>query len=186
MSGVELMKWQVRSGGWHHMECSTCTLLEEEINKANNKPEEKKRKEKELEDHWAYQEEFRNDSSKTISKGIQNEEFDVTIHIDAGTAGSEYLPFYYQDITGEPVPHSAMKVKNTFVQVHGWGFFVFQSYPHLESQDSNLTIEVCMPITIYSTLIYHVQIIYRSLLKYMELTGKSRIRNFYIPVCLLW
>jgi hypothetical protein len=156
MADIKVMRLQVRSGGWHHMECSTCTLLEDEIKKANKNPEEKKRKEKELEDHWAYQEEFRNDSSKTISKSIQNDEFDVTFHCDSGTAGSEYLPFYYQDITGEPVPHSGMKVKNTFVQIHGWGFYVFQSYPHLESQDSNLTIEVCMHYSyIISNIIYY-------------------------------
>ena len=124
------------------MECSTCTLLESEIKRAWKDPDLKKKREFELEDHWAFQEEFRNHYANTVTKAVENSDYDMVIHVDGGTAGSEYSPYYFQDITGEPVPHSCLKVKNVFVQVHGFGVIVFQCYPVIEEMSTNHIIEV--------------------------------------------
>lgn len=134
---------QVAKKTWNHLECPICTLLEEDIKRAWKDHELKKKLEAELEDHWSFQEEFREHYARTITKGVENaEKGDLVIHIDGGTAGSEYSPYYFQDITDEPVPHSCMKVKNTFVQIHGWGVIVFQTYSAIEDMSSNHVIEV--------------------------------------------
>lgn len=126
------------------MECQTCTLLEDSINESAKKPDQKKKFEADLEYHWADQELYRDHYSDTIVKAEQNSDWDLVIHVDGGKAGSEYLPYFFQDITGEPAGHSTVKVKNTFVQIHNWGSVVFQSYPVLEEMSSNHVIEVCL------------------------------------------
>lgn len=129
------------------MECAVCTLLDEQIKRAWKTPDVKKALEAEREDHWAFQEEFRNHYTGTIVKGVENAHLgDIVLHVDSGVAASQYSPYYFADIPGEPVPHSALKVKNTFVQIHGWGVIVFQSYPALEEMSTNLIIEVSLCI----------------------------------------
>jgi hypothetical protein len=130
---------------WNHMECTECTLLDMAIRKAPKAkfPEKRKELEMELEAHWADQELYRNHYSLTIVKAVENCDWDLAIHVDGGSSGSEYSPFFFQDIaSGEQAPHFGLKVKNTFVQLHGWGNLVYQSYPLLEEQGTNLTIEV--------------------------------------------
>lgn len=125
------------------MECQICSLLEEDIRRAMNDPELKKSLEAQLEAHWMYQEEFRAHYASTVSKAITNDYLgDLAIHIDAGTLGSEYSPYYYVDMGGEPEPHKCCKVKNVFVQIHGWGLLVFQLYPHFEEMSANHVVEV--------------------------------------------
>jgi hypothetical protein len=105
-----LLFFQVTRKGWSHMECVECVLLEQLIKDAHRDPDLKKSREKDLEDHWDFQEEFRDHYSRTIVKAIMNDEFDLVVHVDGGTAGSEYSPYYYQDIIGEPSPHTTCKV----------------------------------------------------------------------------
>jgi hypothetical protein len=130
---------------WNHMECTTCTELDTAIRKCPKKKDPMRRKEleKELEAHWADQEVFRNHYAMTVAKAIENKDRDLVMHIDGGEAGTSFQPFFFQDVSaGEALPHFCMKVKNTFVQIHGWGSLVFQSYPVLEEMSTNLIIEV--------------------------------------------
>lgn len=130
---------------WNHMECTECTELDTLLRKATKSkaPQLRKDLEMKLEQHWADQELHRNHQSLEVVKGIENSDFDMVCHIDGGSAGSEFLPFFFQDVaSGEPFPHKCLRVKNTFVQIHGWGNLVFQTYPVIEPQSTNLTIEV--------------------------------------------
>lgn len=62
----------------------------------------------------------------------------------AGGTGSTHSPRYRTTEKGEPTRHSMLKVKNTFVKIHGVGSLVFQTFQELESQGGNLTCEVCL------------------------------------------
>ena len=89
---------------------------------------------------------------------------DVCIHVDgAGSIGMKYSPFYCSTIPGEPASFTALETKDTFCQIHGWGTMVFQSYPVLEKQGSNLIIEISL----------------RCLLYYLRESKRSTIRNVY-------
>lgn len=130
---------------WNHMECTTCTLLDTALRKTPKSkfPEKRKQLEYQLEMHWADQELYRNHYTMTVIKAVENNDWDLCIHVDGGSAGAEYSPYFFQEIAkGEKPQHFNMKVKNTFVQIHGWGNLVFQSYSQIESQSTNLTIEV--------------------------------------------
>jgi len=48
--------------------------------------------------------------------------------------------------------------------VFGWGTIIFQSYPSVEKQGSNLTCEI----------------IFRTMLLYLRVQGKRHLRNLYI------
>jgi hypothetical protein len=67
---------------------------------------------------------------------------------------------------GEPQQWSCLKTKNTFVKIHGYGRYVYQSYPGYEKQGSNLTIEV----------------IFRGLLQYLQDKEMKSIRNLYVQL----
>ena len=93
------------------MECTICTEIETAIQKSNHDHEKKLELEKKLEEHWRDQEEFRNHYSDTITKSIANQEWDLCLHVDGGSAGSEYSPYYVKDVSkGEPFRHKCMKV----------------------------------------------------------------------------
>jgi hypothetical protein len=65
--------------------------------------------------------------------------------IDAsGVIGTKFSPFYPESITSEPNAFTNLATKNTFVKIEGWGRIIFQSYPNLEAQGANLTIEVAL------------------------------------------
>lgn len=146
------------------MECPDCVLLEE---KFLRNPSERERYEKELNLHWEYQESFRDKYCQTIVKAVENSDFDLSMHIDgAAPDGMNYSPFYFKDITGEPAQHCCLRTHNTFVKIHGWGRIVFQSYPQLESQSSNMVIEIIL----------------RSIQLYLTKTNKKAVRNIYLQM----
>jgi hypothetical protein len=65
--------------------------------------------------------------------------------IDAsGVIGTKFSPYYPESITSEPSPFTNLATKNTFVKIEGWGLMIYQSYPNLEPQGANLTIEVAL------------------------------------------
>ena len=92
------------------MECTTCTELETAIQKEKDH-DLKKALEKDLEDHWRNQEQYRDHYAATVTKAIANADCDMCMHVDGGCAGSEYAPYYVKDIArGEPFPHKCLKV----------------------------------------------------------------------------
>lgn len=100
------------------MECTTCTELETAIRKSVKDKDKRIELEKELEEHWRDQEQYRNHYTATIHKAIQNKEWDLCMHIDGGCAGSEYAPYYMEDVArGEPFRHKCLKVGTICVNV---------------------------------------------------------------------
>ena len=59
----------------------------------------------------------------------------------AGAQASNYSPRYNTTEKGEPARHKMMKIKSTFIKVHGVGGLVLTSSPDLEKQGGNLTVE---------------------------------------------
>jgi hypothetical protein len=158
---------KVSNKKWNHMECQDCVLLEEKVHRNLKDPELREKYEKELSSHWEYQESFRDIYCRTIVKAVENEDFDLSMHCDAGAPdGMVYSPFYFKDISGEAAQHTLMKTHNTFVKVHGYGRFVFQNYPQLEESSSNMVVEILL----------------RSVLFYLRATKKKALRNLYIEM----
>ena len=56
------------------------------------------------------------------------------------------------------------QTKSTFVYVHGFGTFVYQSYPEYEKQGANLTTEI----------------IFRIVKKVLQMRGLQTFRNLYV------
>ena len=64
-----------------------------------------------------------------------------------------YSPYFIENIAcGEPLNYECLKTKNTFSKIHGFGRIVFQSYPQIECQGANLTIEIILRLN-FSMLI---------------------------------
>lgn len=56
------------------------------------------------------------------------------------------------------------KTKNTFAYVHGFGTFVYQSYPEYEKQGANLTTEI----------------IFRAIKRVLQMRELLTFRNLYV------
>jgi hypothetical protein len=92
---------------------------------------------------------------------------DIVMHVDAsGADGTKYCPYYREDSSGggDSLKFTNLKTKNTFVKFHGWGRIIFQSYPEIEAQGSNLILDI----------------IFRALKIYMEKNSRIKLRNLYI------
>jgi hypothetical protein len=60
-----------------------------------------------------------------------------------------YSPYFIENLaSGEPLNYACLKTKNTFAKIHGFGRIVFQSYPQIESQGANLTIEIILRLNL--------------------------------------
>ena len=87
------------------------------------------------------------------------------MHVDgAGVIGMKHTPYYPESVTSEPSGFTCLPVKNTFAKIHGFGRIVFQSYPTIEKQGSNLIIEVIL----------------RSLVTFMREKKRKVLRNVAI------
>jgi len=127
------------------MECETCTLLEAKIQKAKKGSTARSQLEADLENHWEFQESFRDAYAQTIVKAIENADTDMSMALDgSGVDSHSYLPYYPQDFTsGEPKRHECCRTKTNFSIIHGFGRIIFRSVPMLEGQGTNLVLEVC-------------------------------------------
>ena len=102
------------------------------------------------------------------------------------------VPYYPQDFSsGEPEQFRCLGTKTNFAVVHGFGRIIFQSFPILESQGTNLILEVCNRLSIphCSSLINLVlflflssQCIYRTMDIYLEAKNQKSIDSFYIQM----
>jgi hypothetical protein len=161
---------KVKRKSWNHLECGECVRLQAQIDSAKN-PETKEVFQKKLNAHLEYQAQFRHNYEHQIEKVLNhNRETDgakdIIMQVDgSGADGTKYSPYYPEDIIdGENPAHLNLKTNNTFAKVHGWGRIVFQSYPMLESQGTNLVLEI----------------IFRVCRIVMESNGWKKLRNVYI------
>ncbi len=89
------------------------------------------------------------------------------MHVDAtGADGTKFCPYYLEDTSsgGDALKFDNLKTKNTFVKIHGWGRIIFQSYSDIETQGSNLILDV----------------IFRALKIYTESKALTQLRNLYV------
>ena len=67
------------------------------------------------------------------------------MHIDATRAdGTKFYPYYREDTSSgkDALKFDNLKTKNTFVKIHGWGRIIFQSFSDIETQGSNLILDI--------------------------------------------
>jgi len=58
-----------------------------------------------------------------------------------GGAGCIHIPRFPTTEKGEPARHEMLKIKSTFIKIHGVGSLLCVSLPDLEKQGGNLTVE---------------------------------------------
>lgn len=124
------------------MGCGECSELKRKIHNASDEAS-RDMFEKELDAHHLCQNECRQHYYRTRSKVIFRNKFrDVSMIIDAaGGSGTQHHPHVAQAEKGEPQRGEGLKTKATFIKIHYWGTLVLLSYPDLEGQGANLTIE---------------------------------------------
>ena len=104
-------------------------------------------------------------------------------YLFAGVAPMSTVPYYPQDFSsGEPEQFRCLGTKTNFAVVHGFGRIIFQSFPILESQGTNLILEVCNRLSIphCSSLINLVLFLFYLSSAYIErwiFIWRRRIRN---------
>ncbi len=78
----------------------------------------------------------RSKASKNLDKG------DISMIIDAGGgSGCSNIPRFQSTEKGEPARHLMLKIKSTFIKVHGIGSLLVVTNPDIEKQGGNLTVE---------------------------------------------
>ena len=115
------------------MECNDCNTLERkiksEIDEANRRELEGKLKHHK-DTAWAAKQKYYNTrakASKNIDKG------DISMIIDAGGgSGCSNIPRFYSTEKGEPARHLMLKIKSTFIKVHGIGSLLVVTIPDIE------------------------------------------------------
>jgi hypothetical protein len=76
-----------------------------------------------------------------------NLDCDMDMAIDAsGGAGTCNFPHYAAAAKDDPARHKLLDIKCTFTKIHGFGTKVYISFPSLETQGGNLTVEVISPM----------------------------------------
>jgi hypothetical protein len=82
----------------------------------------------------------------TRSKAVANlSKGDISMIIDAGGgSGCSHIPRFQSTEKGEPARHLMLKIKTTFIKVHGIGSLLVVTYPDIEKQGGNLTVECIM------------------------------------------
>jgi len=76
-------------------------------------------------------------------KAVKNKvKGDITMIIDAGGgSGCSHIPRFSSSEKREPARHTMLKIKTTFIKVHGIGSLVVVTFPDIERQGGNLTVE---------------------------------------------
>jgi len=126
------------------VECSTCTLLDARIRKSKKGTTAREQLLADQEEHWRFQERFRDNYATTIVKAIENDDSRLSISLDgSGTDPHSSNPYYQEDFSsGEPKRQDLVRLKSMFSIMHGFGRIVFLTYPMLEKQGTNLVLEV--------------------------------------------
>ena len=100
---------------------------------------------RQLDDHYADMKAAQHEYFLTKQKAIANIN-DLSMAVDAsGQDTMTYSPYFKENLaSGEPLNYECLKTKNTFAKMHGFGRVVFQTYPQIESQGANLTVEIIL------------------------------------------
>ncbi len=135
---------KLRRRGFDLTTCTRCEMYESLIKKAkdpeirstlNNGFEYHRRLAQGARDHYA-----RHRAKATLP--IYSD-CDMDMAIDAsGGAGTCHFPHYAATAKDEPSRHKLLDIKCTFTKIHGFGTKVYISFPNLETQGGNLTVEV--------------------------------------------
>jgi len=77
------------------------------------------------------------------AKAVTNmQKGDVSMIIDAGGgSGCSHIPRFNSSEKKEPARHTMLKIKTTFIKVHGIGSLLVVTFPDIEKQGGNLTVE---------------------------------------------
>ena len=153
--------------GWKHLECTECNHMERKI-----KSEDDDIKREQLKDILKKHKKapgmqkkniiiLGRKSSKNLGKG------DISMIIDAGGgSGCSSIPRFQSTEKGEPARHKMLKIKSTFIKVHGVGSLLVVTLPDIEKQGGNLTVECIM----------------RGIAFVMKQTNLTKLRNLYIQL----
>ncbi len=137
-----------------------------------------------LDDHYLDVRAARHEYFLTKQKAIANKN-DMSLAVDAsGQDSMIYSPYFKENLaSGEPLNYECLKTKNTFAKIHGFGRIVFQSYPQIESQGANLTVEIILRFSnLFASLFNTPNFNCRSILHYMRYRRLNKIRNLYVQM----
>jgi len=111
--------------------------------KSENDEAKRRKLEDILNDHKKYAWEVKQKYYNTRSKASKNlHKGDISMIIDAGGgSGCSNIPRFQSTEKGEPARHLMLKIKSTFIKVHGIGSLLVVTIPDIEKQGGNLTVE---------------------------------------------
>jgi len=127
------------------LECNDCYSLQRKIKK--EKDEKARRQLMDSLDHHKKvasmaKQKYYDVRAKAVSNLAKG---DISMIIDAGGgSGCSHIPRFNSSEKGEPARHSMLKIKSTFIKVHGIGSLVVVTFPDIERQGGNLTVECIM------------------------------------------
>lgn len=156
-----------REGGWNHLECNMCSSLDRKIKSEKDDGEREK-----LKDTLKYHKKLAGAAKEkyyaTRAKAVRNKaNGDISMIIDAGGgSGCSHIPRFQSTEKGEPARHTMLKIKTTFVKVHGTGSLLLVTFPDTEKQGGNLTVECIM----------------RGIRFAMKFGNIGKLRNLYIQL----
>jgi len=103
----------------------------------------------------------RSKASKNLPKG------DISMIIDAGGGSAcSNIPRFQSTEKGEPARHLMLKIKSTFIKVHGIGSLLVVTIPDIKKQGGNPAVECIL----------------RGLVFAMKQSNLIKIRNLYIQL----
>ncbi len=135
---------KMRRRGFDLTSCTRCELYETLIRKEKD-PETRSTLTNSFEYHQRLARGARDHYARHRAKATLpiNQNCDMDMAIDAsGGAGTCNFPYYAAAAKDEPSRHSLLDIKCTFTKIHGFGTKVYLSFPTLETQGGNLTMEV--------------------------------------------
>ena len=149
------------------MECNDCNKYKRSIKRENDDI-----KRRELEDilqaHRKADLDAKQKYYNTRSKASKNlHKGDISMIIDAGGgSGCSNIPRFQSTEKSEPARHLMLKIKSTFIKVHGIGSLLVVTLPDIEKQGGNLTVECIL----------------RAMEFAMRQSNMIKIRNLYIQL----
>ena len=153
--------------GWKHLECNECNQLERNIKREDD---EVKRRDLQnvLKKHknsaWDAKQKYYNTRSKASKNLLKG---DISMIIDAGGgSGCSNIPRFQSTEKSEPARHLMLKIKSTFIKIHGIGSLLVVTNPDIEKQGGNLTVECILRAMVFA----------------MKQSNLNKMRNLYIQL----
>ena len=144
---------------------------------------------RQLDDHYADMKAAQHEYFLTKQKAIANIN-DLSMAVDAsGQDTMTYSPYFKENLaSGEPLNYECLKTKNTFAKMQGFGRVVFQTYPQIESQGANLTVEIILRLHFFVCLFLfamqrtNIYTVFRTVLHFMRAKNLQKLRNLYVQL----